>query len=340
MPHLTRRTVAASALALPFLRRAGAAEPLRLRASLDTTPAHQRTVSVRDYLAKVEAASGGRIVTQVFDSGQLFADRDVIKALVQGQAEMAAPGTWLIAGFVPNADLLQLPPFYGLSQDHARRIIDGPIGQSVNEELNQKLKVRVLGRWLDLGFNNWYSTRTPLNSVDDLKGLKIRNSGGFAQAWRARFFGGVPNMTAWPDVPLAMSQGTFDALQSTNESCASSKLWESGLRYGLEDHQNLSEYVPMISGAFWSRLEPAQQEMMTGIWAEHIGAYRDNMARAQERARETLVSHGVTMVAPPPEALAAARTKQLPETEHVAAEMKVSPELLKRIMAELGNGAA
>jgi len=89
---LTRRAFAATALAAPFVLSAAvrADAPFRLRASLDTTPAHGRTISIADYLKKLEAASGGRIATQLFDSGQLFADRDVIKALVQGQAEPQA----------------------------------------------------------------------------------------------------------------------------------------------------------------------------------------------------------------------------------------------------------
>ena len=245
-----RRIVLGSALAAPFIRTARA-DPIKLRVSLDTAPSHGRTLSIADFLKKLEAASQGEIAPQLFDSGQLFPDRDVIKALVLGQVEMAAPGTWLVSAYVPEADLGQLPVFYGQPIETTHRAIDGIPGDMVNEQVSKKLRVKIPGRWIDLGFTNWYSTRKPLNALADLKGLKIRNSGGFAQPWRAQFFGGVPNMTAWPDVPLALSQGTFDALQSTNESCASAKLWDAGLRYGLIDHQNMGDYIPMISEAFW-----------------------------------------------------------------------------------------
>ena len=53
----------------------------------------------------------------------------------------------------------------------------------------------MIGPWLDLGFFNWYSTSKPLNSYADLKGLKIRNSGGAGQAWRTQFMGAIPNTT-------------------------------------------------------------------------------------------------------------------------------------------------
>lgn len=327
---LPRRALLGSALAAPFIRSARA-EPIKLRASVDTTPSHGRTIAIADFLKKLEAASQGQVTTQLFDSGQLYADRDVIKALVLGQVEMAAPGTWLVSSYVPEADLAQLPAFYGLPIEATHRAIDGIPGDLVNGQISKKLRVTIPGRWIDLGFTNWYSTRRPLNGLEDLKGLKIRNSGGFAQPWRAKFFGAVPVMTAWPDVPLAMSQGTFDALQSTNESCASSKLWDSGLHYGLIDHQNMGDYIPMISGAFWTSLSPELRTLVTDLWAANIGSYRTGLVAAQERAEGALKDHGVKLVNVPPDELAAQRRKMLQEQETVAREMKMSPDFVARI---------
>lgn len=328
--EIGRRIILGSALAAPFIRTARA-EPIQMRVSVDTSPSHGRTRSIADFLKKLEAASQGEIAPRLFDSGQLFPDRDVIKALVLGQIDMAAPGTWLVSAYVPEADLGQLPAFYGQPIEATHRAIDGVPGDMVNEQVTKKLRVKVPGRWIDLGFTNWYSTRKPINALEDLRGLKIRNSGGFAQPWRARFFGAIPNMTAWPDVPLALSQGTFDALQSTNESCASAKLWDAGLRYGLIDHQNMGDYVPMISEAFWGALSPALKTLVTDLWAANIGIYRTNLAAAQEKAEKELKEHNVQLAVVPPEELGEQRKRMMAEQDKVAREMKISPEILTRI---------
>ncbi|MDR3533904.1 MAG: TRAP transporter substrate-binding protein DctP [Rhodopila sp.] len=328
--EIGRRIILGSALAAPFIRTARA-EPIQMRVSVDTSPSHGRTRSIADFLKKLEAASQGEIAPRLFDSGQLFPDRDVIKALVLGQIDMAAPGTWLVSAYVPEADLGQLPAFYGQPIEATHRAIDGVPGDMVNEQVTKKLRVKVPGRWIDLGFTNWYSTRKPINALEDLRGLKIRNSGGFAQPWRARFFGAIPNMTAWPDVPLALSQGTFDALQSTNESCASAKLWDAGLRYGLIDHQNMGDYVPMISETFWGALSPALKTLVTDLWAANIGIYRTNLAAAQEKAEKELKEHNVQLAVVPPEELGEQRKRMMAEQDKVAREMKISPEILTRI---------
>jgi C4-dicarboxylate-binding protein DctP len=331
---------AVAALATPaLLRGARADEPLRLRCSLDTAPSHGRNVSVKDYLGKVEAASGGRIKAEVFESGQLFPDLQVGKALIQGQVEMAVPGSWTITGIVPNADFFQLPVLYGRPIEAVHHVADGKPGQLLNKEVEQKLRSHVLGSWLDLGFQNWYSATRPLNSVADLRGMKIRNSGGAGQAWRARFFGAIPNTTAWPAVPLALSQGTFDGLVTSNESIASAQLWDAGLKYALEDHQFVAEYIPMISLAFWNKLAPDLQKLFTDIWAENIPAYRAHMAELQTKARQTLQEHGIKFVDPAPEEIAEARRKMMAEQDQVARETKVSPEMVKLIMAEIGTAS-
>src|ERR1700689_1688698 len=101
-PRLSRRDFAlasVAALAVPALIRvARNDEPLPLRWSLDTAPSHLCNVSIKYYLGKVEAASNGKIKTELFESGQLYPDLEVGKALIQGQVEMAAPGSWTIPG--------------------------------------------------------------------------------------------------------------------------------------------------------------------------------------------------------------------------------------------------
>jgi C4-dicarboxylate-binding protein DctP len=312
-----------------ILRRARGEAPLKLRCSLDTAPSHVRNVSIVDYLGKLEQASGGSITSEVFHSGQLFADLNVAKALLQGQIEMAAPGAWTMTGLVPDCDMVQLPVFYGQPMDVTHAASDGRAGAHINSQLEAKLRTHVLGSWIDLGFQNWYSTKKPIKSTDDLKGMKIRSPGGAGISWRIAFFGGIPNVTPWPNVPLALSQGTFDGFVSTDESCTTAKLWEAGVRNSYADHQYSGQYIPMISGTFWDKLSADQQKLMRDLWAQNIGAYRSNAAAAQARARKTMEDNGVTFVDPSKEELTAARRRMQADVGTLIKDAKLSPEVVK-----------
>src|SRR5215467_10722698 len=340
---LSRRRVVASVMAMvaaPALRtKAAADEPLLLRCSLETVPSHTRNATIRDYLGKIEAATAGKIKTQLFESGQLFPDLQVGKALLQGQIEMAMPGSWSLTGIVPDADFLQLPILYGRSIELVHRAVDGRPGQLLAQQIGQKLSSHVIGPSLDLGFFNWYSTSKPLNSYADLKGLKIRNNGGAGQAWRTQLMGAIPNTTPLPNVALGLSQGTFDGLITSHESVASLQLWESGIRHCLEDHQFLGEYIPIVSLAFWQKLSPDLQQIVTDLWRENISIYRANMAAAQSRARELGQAHGVKIVAPAAEELNAMRLRMMAEQDHVAKLSKISPEMVAAVLAEVPAAA-
>src|SRR6201992_477230 len=114
---LNRRTfvtAAAGVVAAPYLVRSAFAEDaIKLRCSLDTAPSHPRNQALVDYLGKIDEASQGKIKSEIFHSGQLFADLNVTKALIQGQVDMAAPGTWTMTGLVSDCDFCQLPALYG-----------------------------------------------------------------------------------------------------------------------------------------------------------------------------------------------------------------------------------
>jgi C4-dicarboxylate-binding protein DctP len=331
----------AAVLASPAIcRRSWASdEPLTLRCSLDSAPTHTRNATVRDYLGKIETGSGGRIKAQLFESGQLFPDLRVGTALLQGQVDMAVPGAWTLTGIIPDADFFQLPALYGQPIEVAHRAADGKPGQLLAAQIERKLNCHVLGPWLDLGFFNWYSTSKPLAAYADLKGLKIRNAGGAGQAWRTQFMGAVPNTTPLPGVPLGLSQGTFDGLITSNETIVSGQFWESGVRHGLEDHQFMAIYVPMVSLDFWRKLTAENQAMMTGLWSANIQTYRANMAASQARARDVVQAHGIKISMPGADDVAAVRQRMVAEQDAVAKSSKISPEMVAAVMEEIATAA-
>src|SRR5260370_25674019 len=90
---LSRRAFMASAMAMvaaPAVSRGAAAadEPLTLRCLLENAPSHTRNAIIRDYLAKIETAAGGKIKNQLFESGQLFPDLHVCNPLLPGQVDI------------------------------------------------------------------------------------------------------------------------------------------------------------------------------------------------------------------------------------------------------------
>lgn len=326
--------LAAAALALVLtVPEALAAEKLRI--SLDTNPSHVRNKTTELFVAELKRRTGDKFEIEIYPSAQLFRDRDVPRALRQGSVEMAIPGTWQLDGLEPNMAISSLPAFYGLTEEFALKIMDGNVGHEINRRAEEKLRVKILGPWMNLGMQNFYSVSKPLNKHEDLAGMKMRYAGGTANAERVKFLGANPTLIPWPDVPLALSSSAVDGIASTHESVASAKLWESGLKHAFEDRQWFGQYVPMVSQSFWAKLTPDLQKAVVESWGAVIREGREMAAQGQKDARLEMEKHGVTVVTASNEALREVRQRMMSIQDKIVAEMKIDVDLVKLAIEEI-----
>lgn len=306
----------------------------QMRISLDTNPTHVRNRNTEQFAQRVRAELP-RLAAQVFPSAQLFRDRDVPRALRQGGVEMGIPGWWNLDGIAPDAALPSLPMFYGLEPAILHRILDGAAGQQINRKLEERLRVKVLGRWFDLGAQHFYTTSKPLNGFADLQGLRIRHPGGSANAARIRTLGANPVLVPWPDVPLALSQNTVDGLVTTHESANTAKLWDAGVRHAFEDFQTFNQYIPMVSQGLWNKLNAQERGTLTRIWEETVDRERGEAAVAQREAREILVRNNITIKTATQQEATDARRRLMATQDQVVGEIGIDRELVAGVLREI-----
>jgi TRAP-type C4-dicarboxylate transport system substrate-binding protein len=329
---MKRRSVLTVALGL--LLAAGASPALaqeKLRIALDTNPVHVRNKGVEVFVAELKKRTGNRFAIEVYPSGQLFRDRDVPRALRQDALEMGVPGTWQLDSAEPNAALQTLPMFYGLERDVVYKVMDGKAG----DFLNRRFKVKIPGKWMDLGHQHYYSINKPINGYSDLKGIKIRYPGGTANAARATAMGGVALLVPWPDVPLAMSQGVMDAMMTTFESVRSSKLMDSGLKYAFRDKQYFGQYVPMIRESFWKKQPKDVQDAIIESWNIAVAWQRDAAGEAQKSSEDDLKKAGLKVVAPADGDIANMRKILMQGQAELVEKMKMDKDVVEQVMKAL-----
>jgi len=320
-------------LAVAVLAAPAAAQD-KFRISIETAPNHFRNMTI-DRFAQDAAKRAPEIKIEVYHSAQLHPDRDVPKALRQGTIEMGTPGTWQIDKVEPNAALLDLPMFFGLAEATALAVIDGPAGAKLNELFERKLQVKILGPWLPLGFGNTYSTSKPLKSLADLKGMKVRIPGGALSVERYKFLGANAILVPWPDVPLALSQGTVEGVFTTFESVRSAQLWDSGLKFAYVERAALLPYIPMVSQAFWRKAKPETQKALVEAWADAVAWGRDQSASRQISAKKLAESKGITVTEGNQAELDQARKAMLAIQPELVKKMGMDPKLVDDVMAEL-----
>ncbi|GLK83755.1 TRAP transporter substrate-binding protein DctP [Ancylobacter defluvii] len=332
---LTRLAGAVMAVGLAAFAGTASAETYKLKMSIDTAPAHHRTIVVMKWLELLKKESGGQLDIELFHSAQLFNDLNVGRALRQGSVDMAMPGNWVLGGIDPNNDLFLLPMFYGVPQERMYAVSDGRVGAAINKSLEDKLRVKVIGRWLDHGYSDTHSTNTPLKTSTDLKGLRVRSFGGAGTEVRIKALGGDPVLVPWADVAMGLSQGNFGALFSTSNSIASAKLWEAGIKYTLADREFFHQFIPMISQPAYDKLPPDLQKLIVESWEKNIGEYRAMTTDAQKQALGVLAQHGVTVVAPSDAELSAVRKELMKSQDELIKTLKIDPALAAEAREDL-----
>ena len=305
------------------------ASPTVMRITVDTGPNHIRNIVVRNFAESLARELPGHFEVKIYDSGQLYSDRDVVKGLLWDEVEMALPSTLQLARFEPSADVTSLPMFYGQPPNIIHCVLDGELGNAVAEQVEEHLDVVVLLPYLDLGYVNLFSTEVPLTGFEDVTGLKVRVPGGIGNIQRLHLQGAYPISIPWSDVPLALSQGNIDAVATTFETMQSSTLWEVGIRYGLEDRAMFIQYVPLLRRKFWEQMEAPIQDRFLQIWREAMDDARSLAEERQVLARENAIKHGVVVVTPPDQKVVAQR-RQLQERQgDFVRVLKISQDILE-----------
>src|SRR5262249_23645053 len=174
---LTRRGFSRLAAAAPV----GAAAMLSSRAKAaeftykygNQVPAsHPMTVFAQRAADRIRQESNGRLDIQLFPNNQLGGDTDMLSQLRSGALEFFTISPVVLSNLVSLASISGIG-FAFPDYETAWRAMDGELGAYVRAEIG-KYGLTAMERVWDSGYRQVTTSTRPINSADDLKGLKIR----------------------------------------------------------------------------------------------------------------------------------------------------------------------
>ena len=323
-------------LAALLLAQLAAAEPRELRLSVETPPSHARNRASERWADAIERLSDGALTVRVFPSGQLYGSAGAIKALASGALDLSVQANSTLSSFEPNLSIVALPMFFGASREQVRDILDGPLGQELYARLESK-GILVPGPHFEYAPNNTaYTTRKPVRSYEDLRGLKLATPPSPLFVAMLRSMGAFPIATPRSETVIQLSQGQVDGLGSmTDLTISGGKLWDAGIRYGFRDIAGWGFYMPLVSRATWSRLTDSERDAVRLGWAEAAEWAREYTAVELDRGVAANVEHGVVNFSPSPDEQQRMRARLIAEQPALVAEGRMDPAYVARVQARL-----
>jgi len=316
--------------------KADAAE-VRFRISVDTGANHITNITVKDFLERLRKATNGEVIGELFESGSLYAARDEARAIARGDLDMSVTVSVWLSAISPDLGLLDLPLFAGRSPSQVNALVDGPVGKLLNARTEEKLGVIIPGRWFLLGFASTFGAKREIKTFDDFKGARIRVPGGAAFVARYKALGGEGLSIPFPDVPMALSQGTIDALLTTNETIHSAKLNEAGVKSAFVDQVSVLYIIPMVSKSFWAKLGDKNQKAFAASWDAVVNGEREEALRRQDSAAADLAKAGVKYYHPSAQDLKAVNEKLTALIPELVIALKIDPAVVSQAQAELAK---
>ena len=239
---------------------------------------------------------GANILYHVADAS---VETDVEVLLQAAVTQMGTVDIALIAGVLSNFDdsisILEIPYLFR-SEEEFETIIYGDIGQEIADHVRESSGIRILN-WWQRGPRLITSSK-PINSVDDMKGLKIRipEINAMEQVFSA--WGAAATTMSWSEVYSSLQQGVIEAQENPIPFFYSGSIYEVNKYIANTNHKY--EYVTMaMSDAVYSSLTPEQQEIIMQAAQDATDYENSETVKVTEANLQDMVdNYGVTVTDP------------------------------------------
>ncbi|MCQ9617189.1 TRAP transporter substrate-binding protein [Paenalcaligenes niemegkensis] len=250
MKKILAATLVASAF---FASNAMANSPLVIKFSHVVSPDTPKGKGAERFKELAEKYSEGKVVVEVYPNSQLYKDKEELEALQLGAVQMLAPS---LAKFGPlgvrEFEVFDLPYIFQ-NKDQLRKVTNGEVGKDLLARLEPK-GIKGLAYW-DNGFKIM-SANSPIHTVDDFLGLKMRIQSSKVLESQMQALDAVPQVMAFSEVYQALQTGVVDGTENPPSNMYTQKMHEVQKHATLSDHGYLG-YAVIVNKKFWDGLDEA-----------------------------------------------------------------------------------
>jgi len=249
---------------------------VKLNYSIFFAASHRNSVLATEWAREVEKRSGGKVQITMFYGGTLTPADKCYDGVVNGISDIGMSCLSYTMGRFPLSEVLDLP----------QGTTSGLVATRLVNDFYQKFKPKELADAKVLYLHGHgpglLHTKTPVRTLEDLKGMKIRATGTSAKIVTA--LGGAPVAMPMSDSYDAISRGVAQGILCPVESLQGWKLGEV-IRHTTQDYgaaYTITFFVVM-NRARWDSLPADVQkaiEQVNAEWIEKTGSAWDEMDKA------------------------------------------------------------
>lgn len=288
--------LASGIVGAPFVARAAEAEFVYKYAN-NLPETHPMNVRGREMAAAIKQETGGRFELQVFPSSQLGSDTDTLSQVRSGGVEFFTLSGLILSTLVPAASINGMGYAFA---DYASvwAAMDGDLGTYIRAQI-AKANLVAMERIWDNGFRQTTTSTKPVETPDDLKGMKLRVPPSPLWTSMYRAFDSAPTSINFNEVYSALQTRIVDGQENPLAVIATAKLNEVQKYCSLTNHM-WDGFWFLANRRAWERLP----DDVRTIVARNINAAglkeREDTARLNAGLQQELAAKGLAFNRPDP----------------------------------------
>lgn len=270
------------------------AQDYTLRMHHPGAPGHPYTMGMERFQELLDEKTDGRIALDIFPNNELAAGSKAIQAVQFGTVDIALESTMSMSNFIPEMGVINLP-FLFPDRETAYAALDGELGDKL-EDLSEEGGLKVLA-WCDNGFRNISNSKRPINTPEDVAGLKIRvpESEVFIATFEA--LGAIPTPMAFSELFTALQLGTVDGQENPNGHLIEFSLYEVQDYYAITNHIYTAEPI-VVTTEFFDGLEEDLQTALSESAIQACDYERELTAEKADGYLEQIKEQGIEVTTP------------------------------------------
>ncbi len=257
-----------------------------------TTATSHYGVGTTVFCDDIEKGTQGRYKCQQFPSSALGGEREMIEAVQLGTLDIVNTSTGPVGNFVPEVKIVDIP-FLFRDYAHARKVMDGPIGQDILTKFPAKGLVALA--WTENGFRHMTNNKRSIVKPEDAAGLKMRTMENKVHMEGYRAFGIQPTPMAFPEVFGALQQGTVDGQENPIPVILASKFSQVQKHLSLTGHV-YSPALLITSPRLMNKLSDADKKVFYAAAKNASTAQRKKVNEDEDNGIAQLEKDGMTVV--------------------------------------------
>lgn len=249
---------------------------------------HWKTRYMKEFAEAVGNGTDGEIDVKIFPAGQLYNDQDALAALGTGAVHMVWPVSVRVESIDPRVGVINLP--FALD---AERMANQCYAKGVTALLSsyvepRQLKILGLLRTADLFFI--FADRN-VQTLEDLKGSKIRVTGGKVFLDTIRSVNASPVSMAASEMSTALGQGAIDGVFTSAAGWA--EMIGSTGKYAYHvPNLSMSTYAVVVDKGWFDGLPEQQQTAINQALEEIVPRQWQEVAVEDQALIDKMVAGG------------------------------------------------